>query len=777
MLLDYQKNNLAKLEECLADNDHVSIVGKAKSGRKKVVSQLPYPNKLIINIFPSKTRYTNYDDFLNSVKGITSFSKARKKMGVDFSLGRSIVGVSFQLSSHDIFYIENEIKNRIKKISRQRDIVFVVENPDLIDSGTQRILSSVLKTKRAFFSKHRIIRIDICESEKQVCGKVLFFESLSSDPREFCRTLGLLNLNPNIKLSEYIRSFICKNADGNIELINRIIDDINKKNIDIDFDFQDTNSVIKEMVYTAIDMSSYKSELTDILTIISLCDRYFNDLDFSFLIEKDLNLVELYLSFAVTHNFLNRCEYGYNIVLGIIKKIFSDCPVEKKRTIYNRIIKLINTFYPDQYLEKYNIAKAAKQTGASVYLQQHLMKEIRETGNLILSDELSKLEREVVNTYYLAYCKISINEYEIAVTTLKDFMMDTTLVSPIKQEYQLLISQCLIKSIDIQNRNEAIAKLTYDANDTKIDDYLRYRLETRKIAALIHTGAYKAARVQSEMTTDRLLESVELTKSPGSEYYLNVIYRKYCNIHPYESSLAAIKKSVSFFENTKKHVRSYYIALNNELALELIIGKTAEAQSTYQKIKNVKEANYSINFPRPELLENNSLILKITSNNFYVDDSIIDSFNFLRKSTKSADNILISSNLAVAYALSGRIEEAIKILNNVQNAMKHTKDTEGIYSYRIVCNLAILQFIQDNSQRENSIQRLKSIKPPVDDPHYQERSKEHFLFIETMKGIEECSSAFDWMSSYRSRVDTPRNYHCLYECGFVFTTLFDWDDE
>lgn len=633
------------------------------------------------------------------------------------------------------------------------------------------------KKKHIPFSQRNIIRIDICENEKQINGKLLYFESLSCDASEFLRTLYLLNLNPTIHLSEYILDFISRNANGNIEIIMKIIDDINKHNIDIDFNFSDPNSCIKELVCTAIESSNYKKGLTDILTIISLCDRYFSDLDLSFLVEKDLNIVELYLNFAVKHKFLESGENGYYIALGVIKKIFLNSSFEKKREIYNRILKLINTFYPDQYLEKYNFAKIANQNDHSVYLQQYLMKNIRETGRFIENEGLNNFERKVIDIYYSAYCKISCNQYDDAIKLLTNFMMESTLVSPIKQEYQLLISQCLIKSIDIRDRNEAITLLSYDSSDTRIDDYLRYRLETRKIAAQIHNGDYKTARIQCNMTTDRLLESVERTKSPGSAYYLNVIYRKYCNIHPYESSLAAIKMSVSFFAENSKYVRAYYIALNNEFALELINGQLSDAQSTYNKIQNIKDTNFSIRFPRPELLENNFLVLKIMRNSFSVDVSIIDGFSSLRKTIKSADHILVSSNLAVAHALLGHIDEAIKILTDELNVMQNTMDSEGIYSYRIICNLAILQFIRDNSQRENSIKLLKSIHIQKDDPHYHERIREYNLFIETIEQIDECSSVTEWMESYQSRVDVPRNYCCLYECGFVFTTLFDWDDE
>ncbi len=777
MLLDYQKKNLEKLSGIINDCEHISIVGKYKSGRKTVVTHLCSKQTVIINVTPNKDKVNLYGDILSAVKDIKHFRKARKKVGLDLSIGGEILGVSANFSSYELYALEKELVNRIIKLSQFKRVVFVVDSPTEVEAGSIRVITQVCEKNRSRLFRHKIIRIDICKCETEACGKVVFFESQSCNTELFRKALGDLNLNPNVFLSSYILDFISKNADGNIELIKQIVADINEHNIDAEFTTTDRNSRIRNLIDFALENNANKKEIENILTIMSLCDRYFSELDLSFLLEKELNIVELYLEYAMNHNLLGTSENGYQIVLGIIRIIFSSLPLEKKREVYNRIIDLIDCYYPDQYFEKYTLAKIANQQGHSTFLLQHIMKEIRETGVYYCNSELTNQDRAIVERYYDAYCKANNHQYKEAALTLSNAIIELTVVSPLLQEYQLVMSQFLIKSIQVVDRNEAIGLLAYDLSDSKIDEYLRYRLETRRIAALIHNGEYKRAREQSQITINRLITSVQKTKSPGSEYYLNVIYRKYCNIHPYESSLAAINQSVNFFSHNPKYLRAHYIALCNKLALELINGDTENALLTGDIITSMKVEHYSTKFPRPEILENNMLVSELVSSEFAVSSTMINRWCVLKKTTSSADKILITSNLAIAYAIAGDMERAVDLLSTEYERLDATRDHEGIYMFRIACNLAVLRFIQNNATKASSLALLNSVYLSDEDPHYSDRRQEHSLLIKTMEQIGSCKTAEEWMSAYQERVDSPRNYYRLFERGFVFTTLFDWDDE
>lgn len=783
MLLDYQQNNFSVLENALKSYDHISIVGKANSGRTEVVSRLQNSNYIIINILPISDKKYKYEDFLFAVKELKEFKKINQSFTLDISLTYNFVGMSLGRKSNDLYALENELLKRLRRLSHRKKIIIVIKDIDHVDIGTQEILSRLFKTKHRFISLKRIKCIDICETKNKAKGHIIYFDSLSTEKEHLVSALKVLNLNPKIKLSDYILDFIQKNADGNIGIISKIVDDINNENIDIEFNSRDNNFNIQKLIYSSIDVSDYKDKILDILSIISICDKYFNGLDLSFLIEEELNIVEIYLQYAVDHKLIvnDKEKNGYFIFLGIIKKIFSSLSIDKKLMIYNKVIQLISAFYPDCYHEKYIFAKLANHHNCSTYLLQHIMKQIRETGIYDIenyNNELSEKENNIAKAYYNAYCKSCNDSFNQAIQIINDAIIEYELSSPIKQEFQLLMSQCLIKSIDSMDRKKAIDLLCYDKNDNIIDEYLKYRLETRKIATYIHIGDYKNARQQSDNTINRLMENIKTTKSPSSELYLNNIYRKYCNIHSYdESSLAAIKKSVAFFSKSNQYARAKYIALTNAFALELILGKMSDAKLTLIEIENLKEKYFYIRFPRPEIFENNKLLFSLLSNHLKVDDNILMNYENLYKSTQSADQYLLLSNYAIVLSLSGNIQKAVELLSEIQKDLNQNSDLEGIYSYRIISNLAILKYIEKNSNKQSSLEMLSTIRLSDDDIHNIERSKEHKLIKETLKNIESCTSVMEWIKVYQHNVDTPKNYFCLYEYGLVFTALFDWDDD
>ena len=339
----------------------------------------------------------------------------------------------------------------------------------------------------------------------------------------------------------------------------------------------------------------------------------------------------------------------------------------------------------------------------------------------------------------------------------------------------MLKSQSLIKSIDGRDRKEAIEILNYDGKNYNIDEYLRYRIETRKIAALIHNGNYKQARIQSTKMENKFLNIINENHSPGIEYYLNVIYRKYSNIHSYESSIVAINKSIEYFSKNPHYIKETYISLNNALALNLINGNQIDALRNIEKIKKLREEHFNYRFPREEVYENNGLIYQLIYGDGEYD--ICTSFEKLYEKTMGmADNIFICSNYAISLALFDQIEKSISLLEDKYNDPSVKNDKEGVYKYRVFCNYAILDFMQ-NKDKERALKILSDVYISKEDVHYSERSTELNTIIKTIKNFDKCSSASEWMNAYKSNVESIKNYFCLHQQGFVFTTLFDWDDE
>lgn len=777
MLLEYQQNNLSHLEQALQNNDTVTIIGKEKSGRKTVVSKLKFDKSTIINIKPYTNQYSNCSDFLTAIKNINHLTSGSFEISPGFSFG-DIFSISVERT--EIFVLEKLLIKNVKKISKKHRIVLIIENFLNLDNGTKEIINKIRSEKTKSKLKNGLITIFIPNSNEMnisdyIIGKEVYFDRLTYDNETMYSIFKTLNLNPDIKLKENVMEFILKNSDGNIEMISSIINDINHKQIDYEFELLDNNNNIKNLVNSKINSADFAEKLKYALTVISIRDNYFSNLDLSFLLSEEVNIIDYYMEFATKSKYVFQSGNCYSVLFGIIKKIFSTIPQNQKIKIYNDIVNLIETYYPNQYQEKYFFAHLSKNPKAKTYLFQAVFKQIREEGFVQVDNlNLTKEELSIIEEYFRAYSKANNNNYKESIGIINNLINKLILSSPLKEEFLLLKSQYLIKSIDERNRQEAIEILSYDENNENVDEYLKYRIETRKIAALIHNGKYKEAREQSEQIENKFINIISKTHSPGIKYYLNIIYRKYCNIHSYESSIIAINKSIEFFSNNPKYIKETYISLNNALALNLINGNNQDALKNIKEIENLKERHFNYRFPRNEIFENNYLIYQLINEDL---NDLCYAFEKLYKKTKEdADNIFICSNYAISLALSNKLEKSFLLLKEKYNDPRVVNDKEGVYKFRIFCNYAILGFIL-NKDKEKAIKILKNIHISKEDVHYNERATELDTIVKTINNIEECNSVQKWVAAFKSNINTVKNYYCLYQQGFVFTTLFDWDDE
>lgn len=777
MLLEYQEHNLKHIEQALQESDTITVIGKKNSGRKTVISKIYYPDSIFVNIQPHTQQYNSHSDFLVAIKNIKQLNMSSITLSPEISFGDII---SISIDKKDLFELENHLINNLKRASRKHKIILVIDNYSELDCGSKELINKIRsdiikrKLKKGLISIF-IEDIDNEHYHSNILGKELYFSHLFYNKENIQDIFARLNLNPSIDLSYEIKDFILKNSEGDIKTIKSIIDDINGNRIDKKLTLLDNNKNIEKMINKKINSVSFSNQLRYILSIISISDKYFSNLDLSFLLSEDLNIVDIYMRFAEKNRYVEHSNNFYYIIFGIIKKIFATIPENQKIRIYNDIVKLINSYYPNQYKEKYKFASLSNNPKASSYLIQSVFQKIRKDGVFEVNNlPLSKKEIEISRQYFRAFSKSKNNNYAESIKVLDEVINKFMLSSPVKEEFVLLKSQNLIKFMNERARQEAIDILFYDETDENIDEYLKYRLDTRKIAAYIHNGDYQLAKSQSSKMENKFINMLENTHSPGIEYYLNVIYRKYCNIHSYESSIFAINKSIEYFSKDPEYIKEEYIALNNALALNLINGKQEDAISNIKAIEKIKEENFNYRFPRSEIYENNKLIYKLIYGN---EDNVSQSFFALYDETKEmADNIFICSNYAVSLALSNQKEKAFTILKEKFNDKMIINDREGVYKFRIFCNFAILDFII-NGNKDSSIHILNQIQISKEDLHYFERSTELNLIKKTIENTKQCDSALKWMRLYKQNVETATDYYCLYQQGFVFTTLFDWDDE
>lgn len=626
------------------------------------------------------------------------------------------------------------------------------------------------------YKKNKLIYKFTLSTKSIAENTCVYFEGLSNCNLDKYETLKKLDLNPEIQLSNKAVEFIFQNISDNISLLADIVKDINSDNLDFNFEKNDVNNLTKKLLDESLKNYKHAELLTEILTIYAITNYYFQTIDLAFLLNQSNYVINVLMDFALNHYLIEGESKKYQIIFGLVRKIFGEIDEVSKHQILINIINMFSNIYPSDYYNKYIFAELAQSSEYGIYLVQYLMQKIRWNHNIDISDyenSLSQSEYLIIETYNCAFGLLCAKKYDECIIKLSTL---NELSGALLYEINILKSQCLIRKINKEERILALDLLSYNNDNKLIDENLKFRLDIRNIAASVHVGNYRNALKICSDVTERLLQMYSKTSSIEYRYYLNVIYRKYSYICEYDLSIDYVKKSVAFFkENKKTYYKAYYISLNNLLSLYVIIMDLPRAEKIKQEIENLTISKNNINFPRTEIAKNNFILFEYFSKKIPLQQ-VVSKFEKLYDETDgSADHIFVSSNYAVFVMLNGNLEKAKEILQKEQDNVKD--EPEGVYNYRISINLSVCEFLIDNNRRTECVQSLKEVKYNPEDPHYKVRKKELNGIINLMINIPKCNDAIKWCEAYKTDNLTAIDCFTTYQQGLIFTTLFDWDDD
>lgn len=779
MLTECQSNNLYQLKEEAKKNNEFAIIGTKNSGRRYVIdywSKEIYPS-IIIELKATNLNYPCASLIValkEKLRELFQFKKKKIRLKANISFVYQIIELELSKVDDDLFKAEETIEKCLKRIIKKYSIIFVLDNTLNINDGSIKFINTFFeKHSDKYKKRNALFKIVLSETIINNISNV-FFKNISHDSID--SVLDNLGLNPQIRLSSKVKQFIFANISNNIGLLVDIVNDFNNNNLDYNLEKYDINDKTNIILSESINKYKYANQLNDLLTICSISQHYFKTIDLAYILKENEEIINLYLQFATKHFLLEKNSSGYQIIFGLVKKVYESLDEIKKRRLYNNILLMFANIYPSDYYNKYLFSNLAGNKSCNIYLMQHIFKEIRLKHDINLDDYesiLSKDEYKIVETYNTAFGYVNLRRYSDCSKLLNSL---NSLSGAILYEINILKSQCCIKEIDEIIRKKSLDYLDFSTTDSHIDENLKYRLNIRKIAAFIHVGNYNKAIKTCDIMKNHLLEKLSETKALEYEYYLNVIYRKYSYVSEYDLSINEVKKSVNFFRTHKKmYYKGFYIALTNLLSLYIINMQMSKAKVVKDEIENLKIEKNNIKFPRPEILKNNIILYNYFADYKGKKEIETDFKELYSKTSGLADNILIASNYAVFMMFNDKLYDAknilVKQIDNIQ------QDHEGVYKYRILLNLAICEFLIDNTKRNESLKLLEKVKYNKQDPHFKVRNAELKNIIELMKTIDGCNNASEWCELYKSRMTTIINTHTTYQQGLVFTTLFDWDDD
>lgn len=771
MLVQYQKNNLEKLREAVQDNNELVVVGSINSGRKYVIDKwgTSISKSIIIKLKTSSNR-NPYSSLISAIKGVDYFRKNRLKITPTFSISGIIGSIDASLEKDNLFQTEISLIKLLSKAVKHHIIIFVIDKEFTIEDGSIEVIKKFRKECR----RNKNIYIIYVSEITEECIKNVYFEDISNSGIAPQTLLKEINLFPHIYLNSKVINFIFNNINNNISLLIQITNDLNAGNLDNVLEGYDRNHTIDKLLEYSENRNEYRKQLSDLLSICAISEHYFQSIDFAYLLQEHESVINLLLEYAQKKFLLTNSGDSFYILFGVVNKIYASLSQIEKKKIYIRIVEMFTVIHPSNYYQKYAFAKLAEMSEHSKFLVQHIFSEVRLNHNIDINkyqDDLNKKELSLVKIYNKALGYNNFKEYDKCIdelSSLKNLNLEYL------YEINIIKSQALIKRMDEISRTKAVCILDYP--DALTDENLKFRLNIRKIAALVHIGHYEKALILCDQTIGYLISKLENTHSLEYEYYLNVIYRKYSYISAYDTSINEVKTSVTFFnKHQDKYYTGYYIALTNLLSLYIINMKTKEATDTKNKLDELLITKNNIKFPREEILENNLLLYDFFINSLD-SKKICEGFKELYdKSNGYADHVLIASNYSIFLMLTNKFELAEDIL---LAAIPDTKsDLEGIYDTRIKINLAICKFLMDNENRDKCTMMLNSVQYNQQAPYYENRLDELNNIKQLINTIESCNNANKWCEIFKSNISTPLSVYTTYQQGFVYTTLFNWDDD
>ena len=771
MLVQYQKRNLEMLQEITKDNKELVVVGSTNSGRKYVIENWANSiHKSIILNLKVSTNKVPYSSLISSIKEVDYFKKNRLKITPTLSISGIIGSINASLEMDKMFKIEMELIKLLSRTAKRHTIVFIIDKAFLIEDGSLELIEKF----RRECKKGKNIYIIYVSNTTEDNKKNIYFDDISSCGLSQKALLRELNLVPHMNLNDKVINFIFNNINNNIYLLIQIIEDLNAGNLDALLDNYDKNHTIDKLLEYSEHKNEYKKQLNELLSICAISEHYFQSIDFAYLLEEHESIINSLLEYAQKKYLLTDSGDSFHILFGIVNKIYASLNEIEKQKIYIKIVEMFNNVHPSKYYQKYTFARLAAMNGYSKYLVQYLFSEIRLNHGVDIAkfqNELNERELNLVKSYNKAYGYNISKEYDKCIDELSALR---ELSIEFLCEVNILMSQALIKKLDELSRTRAISILNYEKCLT--DENLKFRLNIRKIAALVHIGEYEQALVSCKETIGYLVNKFNETHALEYEYYLNVIYRKFSYVSAYDTSINEVETSVDFFrKHQSEYHTGYYIALNNLLSLYIINMQIDKATDTKKEIEELLITKNNVNFPRREILENNLLLY-----NFFINSidskKICEGFKILYDGNKGgADHILITSNYSIFLMFNNEFELAEKIL--CDTIPDTERDLEGIYDTRIKINLAICKFLMDNKNRDQCIAMLNSVQYNQQAPYYKNRLDELNNIKQLMNTIESCNDANKWCETFKSNISTPLSVYTTYQQGFVYTTLFNWDDD
>lgn len=679
-------------------------------------------------------------------------------------------------------YTENEqyIFSTIKRLSQNKDVLFLCFDYELWDLKSQHVLSNLLEyekenldQKNAYFifiSERKKGNLFNAEIQKKFLNKIQK-EEMSEVAKQF---------NPTITLDSSQINQLFELTEGNLQLI--------KESLEL---FQTNVIPISRSFYDIIEMNisnlSDKSEETlDLLKQAAFIGDEMDARLLKIFVDMASDIYEQVLDETIKLYYLREENYTISFSKKYVYAIMRDCLL-KERKHYLRLSVCLNILYPSrydlqmQYLYRGSLTNQADRLFLIYligYYREHSIPFILNDTDYtrLASNPLYAIYEQICNSYQLYKSK----NYEEAESTLFDLYCED-IAFRFEKDYllSLIVTNKYYTSEEFEERINVLSTYITDSFlETFPEMYLRAQMmlaefyaetlndkELRICLKSIHSYFAKYA------ATDKKIQCYEhCFKLKANAFYKIEIAWKYT------------KDAFHYFKQDEKkqlYLSKYYLAILNHSANEIVMGNYKDAYDMLLKAQDIVYQNLYIKNIHKDILINNLIISGFLSKIFLASDCITTLENIIPKSTATADYILLKNNLAVFYAIEGDFNKALSICHSLYQKIEFNDDVDDYYRYYVLNNYGIALWInQEQKQASAVLSKAFSLHPlPKDMAYFKARSEKIASLLDNTFLISVIRHDKEWNNYlYKENENVVGKAWKFWSSLMLFSELQIWSD-
>lgn len=638
--------------------------------------------------------------------------------------------VENELYINNIFSEEEiDILYKIKSCISSKRCLFYLDNLHWWDSKSLHFFYLLLKYSDTYLKelKNAIIICNITMDQVKPYEKKVnslmsdfnfrryYFEKLTQDEYSKClKDMGFY-------IEENISKLLYKLTNQNFAITRAALSSPSTyTNLSTEIRTDETKflKILVEMRLT--ELGATGEQITEVLKYASLIGYAFSLKELEYLVPYNDNEVIQIIHKANSLYLIEPEQMLYHFTHEIIREFFRKKLEADNFTYLQKTIDCLKLLHPYDYATRIGyLLKIGDVCELEKIYGLKLIDQLEKTGsceqnyelNIIVSDDARNFYDNIIS----AYIAFQSGNYTNAITFLK--CIEDIYCFEFLSTRDILLSQCLTKSISKSSREQAVSILERYLENGKQFTEKQIWASTMQclLTAYIHIRDISSAQV----VLDKLYEFYSKNSKICSDYKkeLNIMRRKCTPFYELEVATIYLRKSVSFFSPSQNdyfilYPRQYFMSLINYSSNQICMGEFLTGFDSAQIALNLYNQMPGMRFPRLEIAMNNYLLSGFLSKKMSISDTITSFCALLQNLEEVADKVLIQTNLSALYLMNFQKDKAFSLLSILNTDIEKSKCKEFSYIYHVKTNLLIIAILEHNWQKAETIAReLEEIIP------------------------------------------------------------------